>query len=69
MHQGRGSARHEPVPGAPRAREEPPVTGNYFSTDLAELFTVSRPTAYRTLNLRQPPQRAILPHLEGIPAI
>jgi len=28
-------------------------TGNYTISDLAELFSVSRPTVYRTLNRRQ----------------
>ena len=28
-------------------------TGEYTISDLAEVFSVSRPTVYRTLNLRQ----------------
>ena len=36
------------------------ATGEYSISDLAELFSVSRPTVYRTLNRRQVPQ-AILP--------
>lgn len=31
------------------------ATGEYSVSDLAELFSVSRPTVYRTLNRRQPP--------------
>ena len=31
------------------------VTGEYSISDLAELFSVSRPTVYRTLNRRQSP--------------
>ena len=31
------------------------ATGEYSISDLAELFSVSRPTVYRTLNRRQPP--------------
>ena len=31
------------------------VTGEYSSSDLAELFSVSRPTVYRTLNRRHSP--------------
>ena len=31
------------------------ATGEYSISDLAELFSVSRPTVYRTLNRRQSP--------------
>ena len=31
------------------------VTGEYSISDLAELFSVSRPTVYRTLNRRHSP--------------
>ena len=31
------------------------ATGEYYISDLAELFSVSRPTAYRTLNRCHPP--------------
>jgi predicted DNA-binding protein YlxM (UPF0122 family) len=31
------------------------ATGDYSITDLAELFSVSRPTVYRTLQMKQPP--------------
>ena len=37
------------------------ATGEYSISDLAELFSVSRPTAYRTLNRRHSPERTILP--------
>jgi DNA invertase Pin-like site-specific DNA recombinase len=36
------------------------ATGDYSITDLAEVFSVSRPTVYRTLQAKQtaPPQRS-----------
>ena len=37
------------------------ATGEYSLSDLAELFSVSRPTACRALNRLQSPQRTILP--------
>ena len=37
------------------------ATGEYSISDLAELFSVSRPTVYRTLNRRHSPYRTILP--------
>ena len=37
------------------------ATGEYSISDLAELFSVSRPTVYRTLNRCHSPQRTILP--------
>ena len=37
------------------------ATGEYSISDLAELFSVSRPTVYRTLNRRLSPWRTILP--------
>ncbi len=37
------------------------ATGEYSISDLAELFSVCRPTVYRTLNRRHAPQRTILP--------
>ena len=37
------------------------ATGEYSISDLAELFSVSRPTVYRTLNRRLSPYRTILP--------
>ena len=37
------------------------ATGEYSISDLAELFSVSRPTVYRTLNRRHSPWRTILP--------
>ena len=35
--------------------------GSPVNNDGGELFPVSRPTVYRTLNRRHPPQRTILP--------
>ena len=37
------------------------ATGEYSISDLAELFSVSRPTVYRTLKRRHSPWRTILP--------
>ncbi len=37
------------------------ATGEYSVSDLAEFFSVSRPTVYRTLNRRHSPYRTILP--------
>ena len=37
------------------------AAGEYSISDLAEIFTVSRPTVYRTLNRRHSPYRTILP--------
>ena len=37
------------------------ATGEYSISDLAELFSVSRPTVYRTLNRRHSPWRTFLP--------
>ena len=35
--------------------------GEYYISDLAEFFSVSRPTVYRTLNRHLSPERTILP--------
>ena len=37
------------------------ATGEYSISDLAELFSVSRPTVFRILNRRLSPKRTILP--------
>ena len=37
------------------------ATGGYSISDLAEIFSVSRPTVYRTLNRLHSPYRTILP--------
>ena len=49
---------HDNQPKLPDGRQRElcrmPATGEYSTSDLAELFPVSRPTAYRTLNGRIP---------------